>query len=501
MGEPCPQCGKRMMLDFATSQIKCFSCGYVRPDEISQLGETARQVKEQGAPVAVQFSYAGEVAPYALTAFESGQYALHDGDRAKAFDYFMQAAEIQPDFIDAHLWAAKCTDDPVRKRSLVGDVLVAMPNHLEALRMLMIIDGKLTPEEAARTYHHDDQRVQTTLDAVETKTQALLCPNCGGDLAQNGDHVDCRFCGYHALTTAYYANQALYQRDPGGRGEGNALTMALLKRKAQPVRWNVGKRVVECNQCGAMHTVTTQMSQRCRFCGSTNVILSDALDSFEQPESLIPFKVSRELALENIQKKLSSLTERFMSFFDSNKVTHGTIDGVYLPHWVFDTTIDVTRVRSKNMIELDRSTSTEMVDDITVCAVKSPPRPLIGSLGGWDLDSRVAYEPKWLATYPAQIASIEFDAASLDARAFASQVVKQRQDSTIDDFVQNSMSRERETITTQLYTNVRDMSFALTLLPVWVALMVEADGDLRMAVVNGQTGKVALGKSQKPERR
>ena len=44
---------------------------------------------------------------------------------------------------------------------------------------------------------------------------------------------------------------------------------------------------------------------------------------------------------------------------------------------------------------------------------------------------------------------------------------------------------------------IQNMSFRLVLLPVWVASLMEDDGDVRAALVNGQTGKVALGKAEK----
>jgi hypothetical protein len=45
---------------------------------------------------------------------------------------------------------------------------------------------------------------------------------------------------------------------------------------------------------------------------------------------------------------------------------------------------------------------------------------------------------------------------------------------------------------------IQQMSFRLLLLPVWSATVFEKDGDVRPALVNGQTGRVALGKARKP---
>jgi len=36
------------------------------------------------------------------------------------------------------------------------------------------------------------------------------------------------------------------------------------------------------------------------------------------------------------------------------------------------------------------------------------------------------------------------------------------------------------------------------LAPVWIATLYERDGEIRSAVVNGQTGEIALGKAHKP---
>jgi hypothetical protein len=46
---------------------------------------------------------------------------------------------------------------------------------------------------------------------------------------------------------------------------------------------------------------------------------------------------------------------------------------------------------------------------------------------------------------------------------------------------------------------VRTMSFRLLLLPVWIATLIEDDGDVRIGLVNGQTGQAVLGKARQPE--
>src|SRR5206468_3345677 len=132
---------------------------------------------------------------------------------------------------------------------------------------------------------------------IAAKATDLICPTCGGDLTVNDEtlQVECRFCGYSRPQQTRRAHEDL-------------LSMALLERKATPVRWNVGARLVKCQQCGAEQTIPAeQLSQRCRFCGSNEVLLSDALGSFEQPDGLIPFHVTMNEAMERIQHEIHSV--------------------------------------------------------------------------------------------------------------------------------------------------------------------------------------------------
>jgi hypothetical protein len=85
---------------------------------------------------------------------------------------------------------------------------------------------------------------------------------------------------------------------------------------------------------------------------------------------------------------------------------------------------------------------------------------------------------------------VDFDAASLSARSSASETMRQKHD-VPDSQTNGSVS---------VFAQVQSMSFSLLLLPVFVVTMKERDGDRRAALVNGQTGVVALGKTEKRRR-
>jgi ribosomal protein S27AE len=219
----CPKCGKRMTMNFETSQVFCQHCGHVREDEISRIDETAASVKDKGRQPTVQLTHRGPIQPSAYAAFETGHDLLFEGKTAEALDAFRRAADLQEDFLDAHLWIAQVSDDEKTKRDHLGIVLGYDSMNPEAIRQLMVLNGRLTPEQAARTYHYNDPKV-SQVEAVAARTTELLCPSCGGYVTINeaANRVECRFCGFTGLRPA---NQSV---------DMDNLLVALLERKAQP---------------------------------------------------------------------------------------------------------------------------------------------------------------------------------------------------------------------------------------------------------------------------
>lgn len=484
----CPTCGQRMTFDFARTTVSCPHCGYVRG---TGLDDRAAQIRAKGRRPTISLTHRGEVHPRALALFHTGHDHLFLDQKAAALKAFLSALELQADFLDAHLWIAKTSDDPQVQRDHLSSILAHNPGHIEAMRLLMVLNGRLTPEQAARTYHSSEPVVQRADGPVATTTQTLKCPVCQGDLTfhEESGRVECRFCGYTGQPPVYK------QTD-----DSDSLVAALLERKAQPVRWIVGERLLHCKECGAERTLLAdQLSLRCPFCGSNHVIEQDALRSFEQPCGIIPFRISRSQAGAAIKERLQGLSERLKGLFSNNKVARATLSGYYLPFWVFDAMVEVTRTRIDNKPSKDRArfvaapyAQTRFTDaqyDIEVCAVQSPPRALTDQLGDYHLRDLVDYKPELLAKHPAQLYQLDFDQAALEARGLVSTAMRIK-------YGQRELSDDDVTI--NVFSTIQQMSFRLVLMPVWIATLLEEDRDVRTALVNGQTGKVVLGKAQKP---
>lgn len=488
----CPNCGQRMRYDMRQGKIVCPACGHAPLDAI------AEKLRANPRPH-VKITYRGEVNSRALSFFQTGHDHLHRGDTAAAAAAFQRAAEYQPDFVDAYYWLAEIATSEAEKRKHLSMVLALDPTHPQALRAMMVLNGQLTPEQAARSYHNNDPQVRKAASPVDVAAKALLCPVCSGNLTVNETtgQVTCRFCGYTE------------QRAPRRAAEPESLALALIKRRAEPVRWAVGERLLHCNECGAARTIAARkLSDDCPFCGSTQVILKDALESFEQPDGIVRFALDEQQAQAALAESLQSVRQRIANFFDNNRIRRAVFNGVYLPFWVFDATVEiaVTRTYKGSSRSGTRSAGysmprpeqarienrfTDAVYDIAVCAVKSPPPALTQRLLPYDLNLSTAYDARLLARHPAEVYSVDFDKASLEARGMISRMMRdkhRRQDSAGDQY------------DVTVFSTVQSMSFRLLLLPVWVAAITEEDGDQRVALVNGQTGRTVLGKPEKRQR-
>ncbi len=469
----CPNCSKLMTLDVVTTTVKCKYCGYI-PSLHDNASHTAQAFAKPNKLPPTAITYRGKLEARVEGMFLSGHAALKQGKKDEALRYFRSAIDYQRDFIDAHLWVSRLVDDEKVKRDHLTTVLAYEPNHVEALRDLMVLNGRLTQEEADKTHHDDNPQTRLIKGPVEFKTQALLCPICSGHMTLNertGSH-ECRFCGHKVETKK--AERI------------DSLTAGLLERKAKPKQWVIGDRLLHCNQCGAERTIPARkLAQTCPFCGTTNVIVQDALNSFQQPDGLIPFLITRDEAGSAINAKLKGTAERFKGIFDDNKISNAQLDGLYLPYWVFDGSVEVMRTtidrrtHHRDINTYQQESFSDAVYNVPVCAVSSPPPILTEKLGAFDWEAMVGYDPRLLAKYPAEIYSVDFDRASLQSHTPISILMKERYDLPAHNQVEITVS-----------TSVKHMLYQLVLVPVWVGTLFERDGDVRPALVNRVSSRI-----------
>ena len=180
--------------------------------------------------------------------------------------------------------------------------------------------------------------------------------------------------------------------------------------------------------------------------------------------------------------------ERFKGWFINNRVSRLDYSGVFLPFWTFDiygsALIRDAAEDQPAGLPPQKLEVSEQVRNAFIPGVTSPPRKALLQIADYDPGEAIAYTPKLLAKFAAELYQIEFDRASLDARERFREHVTRRH--------KNPNPDVRRTI----FSQVDHMDMRLLLLPVWVVTVTEDDGDKRLALFNGQTGRFVLGRAR-----
>ncbi len=425
---------------------------------------------------------------WAETKYTSGLDYARQGKFDEALRAFEQAIDQERNFVDAHLWMARLTLDPKEKHAHYSEVIAQMPMNLEAQRELMVLKGDMTRAEADRASDMSrEQDVRSADFAVGTKLVEVVCSNCGGTLEVPADshEVTCQYCGHQEDLD-----------NPQDYGM-QLLSMAMIKDRGQGTKWRVGEHLLHCDNCGAERVITSsKMTTQCPFCNSNHVIKADALQSFRQPDGIVPFNIKPKMAREALNQELNSLTEKFKGLFVNNRANKISMTPVYLPFWMFDVRAQIVRTKidkrsKRSLLEINAASSREEFGDslnnVPYCGVTSPSHRVTDRLKPYDLDGLKPYDPKLLAGFTAELYSIDYQQASIDVRNEIGERFRFRNG--------HDPHGDYQTHVTYL---IQGMSFRLLMLPVWVATIIEEDDDVRLGLVHGQTGQTVLGKAVRP---
>ena len=303
--------------------------------------------------------------------------------------------------------------------------------------------------------------------------------------------MKCPYCGHHESIAVDQAPIVEYDLQSGLQA----------MRRAPAGQLAEGGKVIQCEGCGAVATVTKQ-ADRCAFCDSPAIVEADAAEEVFVPESLLPFIVDERAAREAFKTWAGKLW-----FAPSNldkRARTELIDGVYLPYWTYDSTT-VTSYRGKRgeyyyvtetYTDANGKTRTRQVrhtrwypasgtvtvafDDVLICASKSLPRKLVDKLEPWDLGGLRAYSPAYLSGFQAERYAVDLE------EGFS--LAEQRMEPRIRSAIRSDIGGDTQMI---LSMNVRhhDTRFKHLLLPLWVS-SYRFDKKVYRAIVNARTGEV-----------
>lgn len=155
------------------------------------------------------------------------------------------------------------------------------------------------------------------------------CKNCAGklayDIAQKA--LVCEHCG-----STYSVED--YDSDP----ETEASELPLIKTEGM-----VNCKIFSCSACGAEISVTdTEASTFCIYCGNPTIIFS-RVGKFKKPDKIIPFKITKEEALELVRKKLNKglFIPKAIKDFEPE-----LLRGIYIPYYISNVEYDSSMILS-----------------------------------------------------------------------------------------------------------------------------------------------------------
>lgn len=307
------------------------------------------------------------------------------------------------------------------------------------------------------------------------------CPGCGAMLPFNPatQKWDCQYCGtsytLEQLTEFEAKQQKAYQENTKSEETMSA-------------------DLYKCPNCGA-EVITDENTSAtfCVYCGSTNII-KDRLVKGLKPTYIIPFKKTKEQALDAF--RIFRKGKIFAPKDFSNPENIKKITGVYIPFWLYDAHTSGTATFNATKVKHWRSgdynyTQTDRYSVIRSGQMDFQKVPVDGSTKFDDntMDSIEPFKYEELKpfnmSYLSGFLSEKYDVGQEEAYNRA----KLRMDnSTVDEFKSTVLGYSSVTLESEAI-EIRENNAQYVLLPVWMLNITYKD-NVYLFALNGQTGKM-----------
>lgn len=316
----------------------------------------------------------------------------------------------------------------------------------------------------------------------KTDADVVKCPNCGANMQFDAEKgvLACPYCdGTVAVKVTQSSERDYFRFADEGETDDTSISF-------------------RCPNCNAL-TVFSQneTAHECPFCGSTCIVAQDQIPGLK-PDSLLPFSISRENALDCgkkwIKKRWFSPAKLKKSFVVDN------IRGVYAPCFSF--TCDTYsryegRLGERYTVVVgsgkDRHTETrirwfnvngdlnQIYPNVIIESSSRLDQKTMDKMGNYDVDAAVSYKEEFLAGFSAE----RYDNSLKSCYGIA-------QGKVDDQIRRDILSRYKYDVVDHLNvdTTYRAVRFRHILLPVWACGYAYKE-KLYNFFVNGRTGKSA----------
>lgn len=329
------------------------------------------------------------------------------------------------------------------------------------------------------------------------------CPNCNGALEYNPatDEMECAHCGSGFTMQEVEAgnqkkkehtyNQQTGRQDVLVDGESVKKASAEADNDASEAEIDIfaDRETMDCNiytctSCGAELFINdNEAATFCAYCGQPTVVFSRVAKELK-PDSIVPFKITREQAVNGIREHLNkkNFVPKQIKNFNVDKVR-----GIYVPYWVFDIyyydwqswEYTTGEGRDKRTISYDREAEC-MLKGLTLDASKNLNDELSQRLEPYDVRTRKPFEPGYLSGFYAD----KYDLEEEKLRNYAYYRAKQFFDAEVHKTIPQQYATIKWSHPKRVIKKAEYM-----LLPAWF-ITFRYNYETYTMLVNGQTGKI-----------
>jgi len=304
------------------------------------------------------------------------------------------------------------------------------------------------------------------------------CPSCAASLIYNPEKAfwSCKYCFNNYTLEDLQVNEA----DFDDLDEYEALDVD----------------EYTCSNCGAKIVTNENTSATfCAYCGG-NAIIKNRLKGFLKPKSIIPFKITKEQAMDAIFKFCKKRPFAPSEFLKKSQIDR--VVGIYIPFWLYDCSAlgsidgiankktvwceDNYEYTKNEVFNIYRSGMSEFIK-IPVDASSKFDDATMDSLEPFNYSDMVNFTPAYFAGFFADKYDVESGEAYTRAKNRVSNALEKYLLNNVDISQYNDINFNSSNINTYLE------GFQYALLPVWI-LSIKYKNKIYLFAVNGQTGKM-----------
>lgn len=323
---------------------------------------------------------------------------------------------------------------------------------------------------------------------MENSTVTFKCPNCGGSLEftpQTQNYV-CEYC------MSYFTQSDMQQLNETAADEENVYSIPDSEQQAE---FNNNTNLYICDSCGAEIIADDNTAATFCFYCHNPVSLVGRLSGECRPELIIPFKYSKEQALDMFKgwcRKKWFVPNDFKSDKQLEKMT-----GLYVPFWLADCTVNAEmsgearivrshtsgnyRITNTKVFRVERAATMEY-RGVPADAAKKLDDQLMDSLEPFDYREFKPFAMPYLSGFYADKYDVEKSAVLPR--------IKARVDQGSQDILMSDIHGYTSVTPQNKRTNIIRTTWHYTMLPVWF-MTYKYRGKDYFYGMNGQTGKIS----------